>query len=368
MTDKSKKVLIVDDSPEDIQFVVENLKEEYAVLVGTSGQKGLEIAANNPRPDVILLDVMMPEMDGYETCRRLKKDPNTQDIDVIFISAQDTTEEKLAGYDVGGSDYLIKPVQPDELLRKVELAIQNKQTHDATVSEKSMAMETAMTAMTSAGEQGVVLEFLRHCSSVNSIEELARMIVEANKQYELKSTVQLRSSQGEISRGIREPVPPLEQELLSSLKDDGRIISHASRAIFNFGNISLLIKDMPEDSDKCGRLRDHIAIILEGAEAKLAELELGVRLAQLVVDSNKAMQEVELEQRSHKESGQKIMDDMLLELEGSFHSWGLTDEQEAVLMNIVQTGVEKSLQHLDQGFLIDEKMGTIIKRLTQVHQ
>lgn len=268
----------------------------------------------------------MPEMDGYETCRRLKADPNTQDIDVIFVSAQDTTEEKLAGYDVGASDYLIKPVQPDELLRKVKLAIDNKKTRDATMSERSLAMETAMTAMTSAGEQGVVLEFLRHSTSMRSIEDLARMIVDSNKQFELENTVQLRSSQGVINLGTKEPVPPLEQELLTSLKDSERIISRGSRAIFNFGNISLLIKNMPVDADKTGRLRDHIAIILEGAETKLAALELQLRLEQVVADSNKAMQEIESEQKQHKESGQKIMDEMLQELEGSFHSWGLTDE------------------------------------------
>ena len=87
-----KRVLIVDDSPEDIQIVMENLKDKYAILVATNGLKGLEIASADPKPDVILMDVMMPEMNGYEVCQKLKGNSDTQNIDVIFVSAHDTVE------------------------------------------------------------------------------------------------------------------------------------------------------------------------------------------------------------------------------------------------------------------------------------
>ena len=75
--DAKKQVLIVDDSPDDIHVLMENLKQEYAVLAATSSAKALEMAGANPPPDVILLDVMMPECDGYETCRMLKAHPET---------------------------------------------------------------------------------------------------------------------------------------------------------------------------------------------------------------------------------------------------------------------------------------------------
>ena len=362
-TDK-KRVLIVDDSPEDIQVVMENLKDEYAILVAKNGQKGLEIAASEPKPDVILMDVMMPEMDGYETCRKLKENPATQGIDVIFVSAHDTVEEKLNGYDAGGSDYLIKPVQPDELRQKVRLAINNAQARDKVLSDKTEALQTAMMVMSTAGEQGVVLHFLRNSIAANTIERLAEMIVEAHEKYDLLTTVQIRSGNRVINIGTSDPVPPLEKELLSRLAEKDRIKEHGKRAIFNFGGVSVLIKNMPEDEDKRGRLRDHIAILLEGAEAKLVSLEMGIQLAELVIDGNKALEKIGSKQKAHKEDSQKFMDKMLQDIEASFMSWGLNEEQENILIKIVQNGVNKSLDHVEQGMKIDEEMREIINRLS----
>ena len=126
MDEERKTILIIDDNPDDIHMLMENLKSEYAVLAATSGEKGLAIAAKEKKPDLILMDVVMPVMDGYETCRRIKDEWETADIDVIFISAHDSVEEKLAGYDAGGSDYVIKPFSPDELMKKVQVSLKNK--------------------------------------------------------------------------------------------------------------------------------------------------------------------------------------------------------------------------------------------------
>lgn len=366
MSDDKKRVLIVDDSADDIQFVMENLKQEFAVLVATSGKKGLELAAKNPQPDVILMDVMMPEMDGYETCRKLKENDKTKNIDVIFVSAHDTTEEKLAGYDAGGSDYLIKPVQHEELLQKVSLAIDLKEAREETSNEKDMAFQTAMTAMTSAGEQGVVLEFLRSSYAITDIVELAYLIVDSVAKYDLKCSVQLRTFDNTIHYGTRAPLPPLEEELLKRLKDEGRIIEQGKRAIFNFGGVSVLIKNMPEDEDKRGRLRDHLAILFEGADAKLESLVLHQQLNDLVRKSKDTLKIIEVEQIAHKTQSQSIMDAMLQKLEASFLNWGLNEDQETVLIQVVQDGVDESLEHFESGLSIDEKMSEIFSHLERI--
>lgn len=366
MSSDKKRVLIVDDSADDIQFVMENLKDEFAVLVATSGQKGLDIAKKDPRPDVILMDVMMPEMDGYETCRKLKEDDATKDIDVIFVSAHDTTEEKLAGYDAGGSDYLIKPVQHEELLQKVRLSIDIKEAREEVSGEKDMAFQTAMTAMTSAGEQGVVLEFLRSSYGLNDIYDLAHLTVESVEKYELKVSVQLRTYNNTIHFGSRAPLPPLEEELLHRLKDENRILEQGKRAIFNFGGVSALIKNMPEDEDKRGRLRDHLAILFEGADSKLQSLELHQHLKDILKKSKDTLKVIEIDQVSHKAKSQKIMDTMLQKLEASFLNWGLNEDQEQVLIKVVQDGVDESLDHFEQGVSIDENMSIIFKEIEKI--
>jgi CheY-like chemotaxis protein len=364
-----RRLLIVDDSPEDIQFLLENLKDDYALLVATSAEKALEIAGKDPRPEVILMDVVMPGMDGYDACRALKQNPDTQDINVIFVSANNTVEEKLLGYDVGGRDYLIKPIEPKELLQKIELSLLDKDKNDSLAKERSDAFQTAMTAMQSGGELGVVLEFLRGSFKATDTEALAQMIIQSLGGYSLSGSVQIRTATDTVNVSTNGRASPIEQELMVKLKDSGRIIERQARLIMNFGDISLLVKNMPTDnSDVCGRLRDHLAILLEGAESKLAAIELYLRneekksgLQQLVFDTKQALLEIKQEQELHKEASVKIVDRLLVDLQDSFLSWGLTEEQESRLLDMVYQSVDDSISHYERGLEVDEKFEGIVQ-------
>ena len=113
MTDAAKKViLLVDDTPANIQIALSILKDLYQVRVATNGTKALELAAADPAPDLILLDVMMPGIDGFEVCTRLKASPSTHDIPVIFLTGQTEIEDETRGFEVGGVDYIHKPFSP----------------------------------------------------------------------------------------------------------------------------------------------------------------------------------------------------------------------------------------------------------------
>lgn len=103
-------ILLVDDNPENIRLLDEALRDSYAIKVATRGEKALEIVRSMPI-DLILLDVMMPGMDGFETCRRLKADPATKAIPVIFVTARGEVEDESIGFDCGGVDYVTKPVR-----------------------------------------------------------------------------------------------------------------------------------------------------------------------------------------------------------------------------------------------------------------
>jgi sigma-B regulation protein RsbU (phosphoserine phosphatase) len=113
MSGESKKViLLVDDTPANIQIALAILKDLYQVRVATNGAKALELAAADPAPDLILLDVMMPGIDGFEVCTRLKASPATHDIPVIFLTGQTEIEDETRGFEVGGVDYIHKPFSP----------------------------------------------------------------------------------------------------------------------------------------------------------------------------------------------------------------------------------------------------------------
>lgn len=117
---KKRKVLIVDDTPQNIQVLMGILDEHYAIIAARDGFKALDLAEKSPQPDIILLDIMMPEMDGYEVCRRLKANEKTRGIPVVFVSALADYEDEERGLAVGGIDYLTKPITPAIVLARVK--------------------------------------------------------------------------------------------------------------------------------------------------------------------------------------------------------------------------------------------------------
>ena len=120
MNTRSKILLVVDDAPDNIQLLSGLLKETYKIKAATSGEKALMIARKTPPPDLILLDVMMPGMDGYEVCRQLQADALTRSIPVVFVTGHATEEERQRGLEMGAAAYLSKPVAPQELFGTVE--------------------------------------------------------------------------------------------------------------------------------------------------------------------------------------------------------------------------------------------------------
>ncbi|WP_272700862.1 ATP-binding response regulator [Desulfovibrio sp. Fe33] len=116
---KTETILLVDDQPENITIMIEALHSQYTLLAATDGVFALERAAGEPRPDLILLDVMMPGMSGHEVCSRLKENPATQDIPVIFVTSLDAPDDEARGLRLGASDYITKPISPPVVQARV---------------------------------------------------------------------------------------------------------------------------------------------------------------------------------------------------------------------------------------------------------
>lgn len=123
------KILIVDDHIGNIRILAEMLKEKYNVLAANCGAKALQLAEEN-MPSLILLDVMMPDLNGFETCEKLKNNFITEDIPVIFITAKNEPDDIIKGFNVGGCDYITKPFNPDELFMRIGTHIELKKSRE----------------------------------------------------------------------------------------------------------------------------------------------------------------------------------------------------------------------------------------------
>ncbi len=137
-------VLIVDDSPTNIKIVAECLKEHYRLKVASSGEQCLLLAKKKPQPDVILLDIEMPGMNGYETCEALKKDQVTENIPVVFVTGRQSDKDEEKGLSLGAVDYITKPIHPAIVLARTKTQIIIKQQRDAL---QKMALHDQLTGL-----------------------------------------------------------------------------------------------------------------------------------------------------------------------------------------------------------------------------
>jgi len=160
-------VLIVDDMPENIDILRGILKNNYKLKIATDGENALKIAKGQQKPDIILLDIMMPGMDGYEVCEQLKQDPTTQAIPVIFITAKTATEDEQRGFQLGAVDYILKPfnsvIVETRIHAQLSVSSETKKLHQDNINLKKQIAggfqhfsEEDLSQLASAGESETV--------------------------------------------------------------------------------------------------------------------------------------------------------------------------------------------------------------------
>ena len=128
--ERRSKILIVDDNPQNIELLMELFKDEYKIAAATNAQRALKIAASHTPPDIILADILMPEMDGYDLCLALKKDTKTQNIPVIFVTALSEILDENRGFSLGAIDYITKPFHPPVVKARVRLHLDLKRKQE----------------------------------------------------------------------------------------------------------------------------------------------------------------------------------------------------------------------------------------------
>ena len=165
------RILIVDDTPANIKILVDLLRKDYTLSVATNGADALAIAASENQPDLVLLDIMMPEMDGYEVCRRLKENPATRHVPVIFVTAMSEVEDETQGFALGAVDYITKPVRPAIVQARVTAQLELARARK-TLAEQNRALRDSLSM--AAHVQRSLLP--KTPESVTGLEVAGRMI------------------------------------------------------------------------------------------------------------------------------------------------------------------------------------------------
>ncbi len=167
----AQTILIVDDSPENLSVLSALLLPSYRVRAATSGRRALQLAVSPPHPDLILLDVMMPNMDGYQVFDRLRNDAATRDIPIIFVTAMDSAEAEMHGLGAGAVDYITKPIVPPVLLARVRTQLELKQARDWLRDQNSyLEAEIARRMAENELTQEVSIRALAHLAEIRDPE------------------------------------------------------------------------------------------------------------------------------------------------------------------------------------------------------
>jgi DNA-binding response OmpR family regulator len=363
------KILVVDDDEMASELAAEILSMEYAVRRADSGMAALSIISEE-LPDLVLLDVEMPGMNGYEICKALKEDFATSDLPVIFVSGLVKEEDRLAGYEAGGDDYLTKPVSADELRTKIKRMLANQAERLRLKEDLSSAFSTAMTAMSSSAEIGILLQFMRASFSCKDYQALANEVINAFNSYGLETSVRIHGSQGAVSLSTKGPCTPLEETVLTNMAAQGRLFEFGLRTSCSYDHITIIVKEENRDNpDSHGRMRDNLAILAEGASARVEALDSSAAvsmhesLAQITTNARVALQGIDQRHREHGVKNSRIFDELQTSFDLCLLTLGITQSQEEELANMIQHAANRAKALHEEGQQIGVHMEDILRQL-----
>ncbi len=287
--DRVKTILIIDDTSENIHILSELFKDDYAVKAAVSGRQGLELAVNS-LPDLILLDIVMPEQDGFEVCRKMKENPVLADIPVIFLTAKTDVSDKVRAFSGGGVDYITKPFEPEEVRARVHTHIELKRAREL-IRRYNTDLETMLVQRTKAliyserqaafGQlvQGVVHNLSSPLSGILGNQQYMQMLIQ---------DLLARNDSGALSA----PAAELCEELEKSLKMIGYSVNLMTQI-----TQSLLAKSRTDKMDdiKCVDVNEIIRLDLDFLESDLRfkhNIEKEIRLSEERLEIDAAPAEI----------------------------------------------------------------------------
>ncbi|WP_338365725.1 response regulator [uncultured Pseudoalteromonas sp.] len=345
------KILAVDDEPFNLEIIEEILEDlDFELQVATSGPECLAMVEGY-MPQVILLDVSMPQMNGYEVCKALKANPNTAHIIVMFVSARGTVEERMEGYSVGAEDYIVKPFGHDELkskLKNLNQVLIEKQSLEKQVED---ATSTAFNAMANSSEMGQIVNYIENIGFINNPQDLGKALIECLQTFDLQSNVEFRHGDTIEHFALSGVCSPIVVELFDMLKNKGRLHEFSHRILVNYEMISLLILNMPDhDPDKHGRIRDHVCFIVSVTEQQLR----AIMTKQMLESQQQKLNDVASTVHSkfhgliellneNRESNEKVFKQLQEELEIRIPTMGLDEDQEIFIYKKVDETIQNSV-------------------------
>jgi CheY-like chemotaxis protein len=354
---KQVEVLAIDDD-KFVQKMIRKTLEGGGLSTRTAddGESGIAEFQRKPS-DIILLDVEMPGINGYEVCDRLRNMPDAVDTPIVFLSSHSSLRERLQGYEVGADDYLVKPFEPEHLLARISVLVKYREERRELRSQYEMAQKTAIIAMTGTSELSQAMHFLERSLGYQSLGETAQGLFETMDRLSLECCLLIEDNEEKFWYSSQGAISPLEKELIEMSDRSSRFMDFGQRTLVNFPNACLLVKNMPlDDMERYGRLKDLLPILLSAANTKINALTTQTALLQQSTDLLQSFGMIRsnlyflastlVNNRNHS---RELMTSLVHDLNYDLLRMGLEEDQEEYLLNRIDTAIDEAMRQMDAG-------------------
>ena len=288
----AKLVLAIDDDKYVHHIIEESLAGFCKIIHAKDGDEGLRLT-NKYNPDIILLDIEMPGMSGYDVCKAIKHSESTQDIPVMFLSSKIELSDRVKGYSVGASDYITKPFNAEELIARIKVLYEYRQQCAKLKLDIAKANKRSEIAMTESGDMGRIMRYVGQSYHANNFQSLSEHFFAFFAPLNLDVVVVFWYQGTGVFYSQQSGVCPLEQELLEQHRQAQRFVDIGSSTIINYPKVSLLIKNMPVDNDALyGRYKDLFPHILEVTNEKVITMERSESSYEQAAQISTALQDI----------------------------------------------------------------------------
>lgn len=245
-----RHILVVDSQGANRAGLEQILSGLYRISLAENGREGPDLV-RRLQPDLLLLDVDMPQVDGLELCRKLKEDAQTSPIPVIFVSAFSGVEERLAGYRAGADDYVITPYSGDDLLAKIRIVLNNRHDLESACKRARREYSSLAGSLSPCNELEALRRFIGDALDCSDLRTIGDCLLKTFDRFGLRVVVRLSASGHYFSHGGE--VGALEREVMEAMHDKERCIDFGHRRLINANHVSVLVRNMPVHDPDCHR-------------------------------------------------------------------------------------------------------------------
>jgi DNA-binding response OmpR family regulator len=367
---QATRILVVDDDPIQLIRLSGVLGSQYQVDTLATAS-GLDDKLAQQIPDLIILDIELPDGDGISLCRGLRSRSALEGVPIVFHSAHDSLDERMAAYEAGGDDFFLKTLTAQELTAKVAVLLDWVSRNRTLEQDRRLAEQETRAAKGGLGEFTIALEALRRAGTARDLQSLAETGVDALSDWRIDANVQVRAGKQFVTLNPRGQSTPLEVSIIHNSRLSGPQFAFRDRLVLNFPQASILIRNMPlDDAVQAQRVRDLASILGEALDARARALDNEMTLQArnavslaIAEEAEAALRELQTEWRQRHARIAEALKRVQEALERDFLKLSLHTAEEAAIFARLNQGMDEVNALFTEPSRLDARLSEIKARL-----